>query len=159
MTPILLLAAALNTIGHDNASQPPPKLILVTQAAGFVHDVVKRDNGPSRVERTFDELARRTGLFTVDWTDDARTLTPDRIRDARLIVFYTTGDLPLSEGQYDEIEHWLNEGGGFLGIHCATDTLINHPRYPHVIGATFDGHPWNHDRSEEHTSELQSPCN
>ena len=40
MTPIFFLAAALNGIAQDNANRPPPKLILVTQAMGFVHDVV-----------------------------------------------------------------------------------------------------------------------
>ena len=126
-------------------TRPLPTLILLTQPQGFVHDVVKRDDGPSRVEVTFDELAKRTGLFRVEWTDDVTTLSPQRIRAARLIVFYTTGDLPVTEEQFDAFESWLNDGGGFLGIHCATDTLLSHPRYPLIIGAKFDGHPWEHD--------------
>lgn len=138
---LALLCAAL----FDTNRVEPPKLILVTQSADFVHDVVKRDNGPSRVERTFDELARRTGLFSVDWTDDVTTLSPERIRQARVIAFYTTGDLPLSDEQFDAFELWLKNGGAFLGIHCATDTLASHPRYPKIIGAKFDGHPWDAD--------------
>ncbi len=127
---------------QNPATQPLPKLILVTQSCDFVHDVVKRDNGPSRVERTFDEMSRRTGLFAVEWTDDVSTLTPQKIRQARIIVFYTTGELPFNDEQFDALERWLEEGGGFLGIHCATDTLVNHPRYLKIIGARFDGHPW-----------------
>jgi type 1 glutamine amidotransferase len=132
-----------------------PRLILLTQSVGFVHDVVKRDGGPSRVERTFDELARRTRLFDVECTDDVSTLTPERIRSARLIVFYTTGDLPFSDEQFKAFEQWIRDGGGFLGIHCATDTLASHPRYPRIIGAKFDGHPWNADA--EVTIEVHDP--
>jgi type 1 glutamine amidotransferase/tetratricopeptide (TPR) repeat protein len=127
------------------APAPPAKLIFVTQSLGFVHDVVKRDVGPSRVERVFDELSKRTRLFDVEWTDDVATLTPERINSARLIVFYTTGDLPFTDEQFDAFEQWIKGGGGFLGIHCATDTLANHPRYPKIIGAKFDDHPWNAD--------------
>jgi type 1 glutamine amidotransferase len=141
MLHLALLSAAL----FGTARAEPPRLILVTQSADFVHDVVKRDNGPSRVERTFDELARRTGLFTVDWTDDVTTLSPQRIRAARVIVFYTTGNLPLTDDQFDAFEQWLRGGGAFFGVHCATDTLAGHPRYPQIIGAKFDGHPWNAD--------------
>ena len=145
MFPLMILFAAMNGAVQHDANRPAPKLILVTQAVGFVHDVVKRDNGPSRVERTFDELSRRTGLFTVDWTEDVTTLTPERIRQARLIVFFTTGDLPFTDAQFDAFEQWIQDGGGFLAIHCATDTLANHPRYPKIVGAKFDGHPWNAD--------------
>ena len=143
MTTLFLFVTAVNMIAHGG--ERPPKLILVTQSADFVHDVVKRDNGSSRVEQTFDDIARRSGLFTVDWTDDVTTLSPQRIRAARVIVFYTTGNLPLTGEQFDAFEQWLKDGGAFLGIHCATDTLASHPRYPKIIGATFDGHPWDAD--------------
>ena len=78
------------------ASLTAPNLILVTQAREYVHDVIERETGPCRVERVFEELARRTGLFQLQWTDDVSTLTAGRIRQARVIVFYTTGELPLT---------------------------------------------------------------
>lgn len=146
MTSILLICLTLFAATQPATSAgDPPLLILVTQSRGFVHDVVKRDAGPSRVERTISELAERSGLFRVEWTDDVRTLTPQTLRRARLIVFYTTGDLPFTDEQFDAFEDWLSRGGGFLGIHCAADTLGDHPRYPKLLGGTFDGHPWNAD--------------
>lgn len=143
MTTLFVIFTAVNLMARSG--EQPPRLILVTQSADYVHDVVKREGGPSRVERTFDELARRSGLFTVDWTEDVTTLSPQRIRAARIIVFYTTGNLPLTDEQFDAFEQWLKDGGAFLGIHCATDTLASHPRYPQIIGAKFDGHPWEAD--------------
>src|SRR5947207_119928 len=140
---ILILATSCAT---SFAADARPKLILVTQSKGFVHDVIKRTDGqPSRVEKTFDELAKHTGLFDVETTDDVASLTPEKLKSARLIVFYTTGDLPFTESGFKVFDEWIKNGGGFLGIHCATDTLANHPIYPKLIGSSFDGHPWDQD--------------
>src|SRR3954470_23438016 len=99
------------------ASDKPPHLILITQSKDFVHDVVKpdKDGGPSRVVRTFNELAQRTNLFTIETTDDVTTLTPEKLKGTKLIVFYTTGDLPFIDAGFAAFEQWLKDGGGFLG--------------------------------------------
>src|SRR5205823_713136 len=96
-----------------------PRLILLTQSKGHVHDVVKpaKDGGPSRVVRTFQELAKKTNLFALDAFDDAATLTPQKIKDAHVIVFYTTGELPFTPESYAAFEQWIKDGGGFLGVH------------------------------------------
>jgi type 1 glutamine amidotransferase len=127
--------------------QTAVKLILVTQSLGYVHDVVKHDAGPSRVQRTLEQIGKESGFFTVETIEDVKLLTPQKLREARLIVFYTTGELPFTDEQYDAFENWIKSGGGLLGIHCATDTLANHPRYPKLIGATFDSHPWGQDQT------------
>src|SRR5262245_48616656 len=99
---VVLLTSLLTLMSLDPVSRPAPrKLILVTQACGFVHDVVKRENGQaSRVEQTFHQLARESGLFDVEVTDDISLLTSARLREASVVAFYTTGDLPLEDGQF-----------------------------------------------------------
>ena len=37
---------------------------------------------------------------------------------------------------------WLRAGGGFVGIHAATDTCKHLPAYLEMVGGCFDGHPW-----------------
>lgn len=37
---------------------------------------------------------------------------------------------------------YVEEGGGLMGIHSATDACYEHSEYPNVIGGLFDGHPW-----------------
>src|SRR6476661_10962726 len=94
-----LAAAILRAQPATVPASDKPRLILVTQSKDFVHDVVKpsKDGGPSRVVRTFNELAQRTNLFTVETTDDVTTLTPEKLKQTKLIAFYTTGDLPFTE--------------------------------------------------------------
>ena len=36
----------------------------------------------------------------------------------------------------------MKGGGGFVGIHAATDTFQSWPEYGRMIGGYFDGHPW-----------------
>src|SRR5205809_415965 len=98
----------------------PLHLVLLTQSKGFEHDVVKsKDNQPCLVEKVFGELAAKTKLFTLESIRDAALITPEKLKDTQLVVFYTTGDLPMNLDAFDQ---WLKDGGSFLGIHCATDT-------------------------------------
>ncbi len=124
----------------------PGRVVVLTQSEGFVHDVVKPrgEDGkqPSVVQEVWTALAERGG-FEVQFIDHVRGLTAERLASTDLVVFYTTGELPFAEGQYEAFERWIDEGGAFLGIHCATDTLKQHPRYPRLIGARFASHSWN----------------
>ncbi len=123
-------------------AQSRPRVLLLTQSVGFVHGVVKDQNGqPSVVKQVLTDLAAANG-FTVSFIDDVTDLTPERLEQTDIVAFYTTGDLPFVNGQYDTFQAWIEEGGAFLGIHCATDTLKDHPRYPVLIGASFESHPW-----------------
>ncbi len=37
---------------------------------------------------------------------------------------------------------YVKQGGGFIGIHAATDSLKRSALYGEMIGGYFDGHPW-----------------
>jgi len=118
----------------------PTRLLLVTQSAGFDHDVVKRKDGkPSVVEQTFDQLAKKTGLFTVEATRDASIVTPAKLKDVDIVAFYTTGDLPMKP---QDLIDWVKQGGRFLGVHTATDTFLGNPVFHQLVGAEFAEHPW-----------------
>jgi len=140
----LLLSASL-TPAQPASSAPatPLHVLLLTQSKGFEHDVVKQKDGkPCVVEVVFKELADKTKLFSVESIRDASLITPEKLKDAQIVVFYTTGDLPLN---LDAFEKWLSEGGSFLGIHCATDTLHGNPKYLNIINGEFEAHPWTQD--------------
>jgi len=40
---------------------------------------------------------------------------------------------------------FVSNGGGFVGIHSATDTFYAWPEYGQLVGARFNGHPWHED--------------
>ena len=55
---------------------------------------------PCLVEKTFMELAEKTGLFEVDCSQNSRAeLTSDNLKNYDAVFFYTTGELPLTDAQ------------------------------------------------------------
>ena len=146
---ILAVAWVAAAGGSSAAGAEPPRAIVLTESKGFDHDVVKPKEGkPSRVDEIFDKLAGEAKLFTAEKTRDASTITPEKLKNTRLIVFYTTGELPMTEEQFKAFDQWIKDGGAFLGIHSATDTFHKppfHDGYNKIINGEFDGHPWTQD--------------
>lgn len=57
-----------------------------------------------------------------------------------VIFLNTTGDI-LNEAQQAAFERFVQGGGGFVGVHSATDTEYDWPWYGRLVGAYFAGHP------------------
>ncbi|MGH7521347.1 MAG: ThuA domain-containing protein [Gemmatimonadales bacterium] len=81
--------------------------------------------------------------FSVDATEDATAFTAKNLGRYRAVVFLnTTGDV-LNAAQQDDFERYIQAGGGYVGIHSATDTEYDWPWYGRLAGAWFNGHPNN----------------
>jgi hypothetical protein len=88
------------------------------------------------------ELAKESGLFEVECTQDAAILTADKLKGLDAVMFYTTGPIPIKDA-YPAFEEWLKSGKAMIGVHSATDTLADFKPYWSLINGSFDGHPWN----------------
>lgn len=138
---------ALVGSGENQASAAdPPRILMLTQSAGFAHRPVKREAEPlSGAEIAMTLLGRQSGEFVVDCSQNAAAaITKENLQNYDIVAFYTTGDLPIAD---DELNYFLGDwirqkGHGFLGFHSATDTYKKHEPYWDFIGGTFDGHPW-----------------
>ncbi len=128
------------------------KVLMLTQSAGFVHgsvnrspkDQPKRDLAPAEVSMI--QLGQQTGLMDVHCTQDAAAdFTKANLQKYDLVMFYTTGNLPIAEPDLDYFfKEWLTKKGhGFVGFHSALDTYHEYKPYWDMVGGTFAGHPWN----------------
>ena len=73
--------------------------------------------------------------FSVDATEDAGAFTDENLARYRAVVFLnTTGDV-LDAAQQDDFERYIQAGGGYVGIHSATDTEYDWPWYGRLAGA------------------------
>ena len=121
------------------------KLLFITQSKGFKHGSVNRKDpaglAPSEVSVT--EIAKESGLFDVECTQDASVLTADKLKELDAVMFYTTGNLPITPETFTAFEDWLKSGKAMIGTHSATDTFGGFRPYFSLINGTFDGHPWN----------------
>jgi type 1 glutamine amidotransferase len=75
-------------------------------------------------------------------TQDCDLLTPESLADFDAVVFCTTGELPVPDGGREALIEFVRGGGGFVGVHCASDTFYEFPPYQRMLGGVFDGHPW-----------------
>jgi type 1 glutamine amidotransferase len=122
---------------HQTAPQTAPRQVLyLTQSAAFAHDVLDHS------EAVLGRIATESGLFDVSVSHDASTLTADTLARYAAVVFYTTGELPMGDEGKAALLDYVRGGGGFVGVHSATDTFYEWPDYLALIGGYFDGHPW-----------------
>jgi type 1 glutamine amidotransferase len=144
---VVLFAGLAASTAHAQA--PAKKILYLTHSAGFKHAVLPVS------EQVLPELGTKAGWFTVDVTQDCSKLNAADLKQYDAVVFYTTGELPISDQQKADLQAFVEGGKGFVGIHSATDTFYKWPWYGTMIGGYFDGHPW----TQKVTIKVDDPKN
>lgn len=110
------------------------RLLYLTHSAGYRHEAIP-------LSRT---ILSRVGqsLFDVTATEDVSQLTTENLARYGAVMFFTTGELPMSAAQKAALLDFVHSGHGFVGVHSATETFYEWPDYGVLIGGYFDGHPW-----------------
>ncbi len=114
----------------------PGQVLYLTQSAAFAHVVLPHS------EEVLGRIGAESAAFDVTVSHDASTLTAATLAGYDAVVFYTTGELPMRDDQKAALLAYVGGGGGFVGVHSATDTFYEWPGYLALIGGYFDGHPW-----------------
>jgi uncharacterized protein len=123
--------------GPTPGSQPAARVLMVTTTAGFRHDSIPV------AQQVMTTLAMSTREFTVATTEQLTSLEAASLSGYDVLFFaLTSGELPLSDAQKSAVIDFVERGGGFLGVHSATDTLYDWPAYGRLVGAYFREHPW-----------------
>lgn len=79
--------------------------------------------------------------FDVDTTTNSDKFTYDNLKQYAAVIFMsTTGDV-LNDEQQAEFEKYIKAGGGYVGVHSATDTEYKWQWYGDLVGAYFKSHP------------------
>jgi PKD repeat protein/glucose/arabinose dehydrogenase len=114
----------------------PFSVLVFSRTAGFRHDSI-----PAGIT-AIQELGAQNG-FSVTATEDPAAFTDDTLAQyAAVIWLSTTGDV-LNSDQQAAFERYIRAGGGYAGVHAASDTEYNWPWYGDLVGAYFLGHPAN----------------
>jgi cytochrome c len=131
-----ILLFVLLTAADALLAQTQPRVLVFSKTAGFRHSSI--ETGIAAVKK----LGAENG-FAVDATEDASAFTDRNLKRYGLVMFLsTTGDV-LDLVQQDALERYIEAGGGWVGIHSATDTEYDWPWYNRLAGAYFSSHPGN----------------
>jgi uncharacterized protein len=113
----------------------PKRVLFLTHSAGFRHDSIP-------VARAMLAQAGSRVNVEVTASEDVQMLRREVLAGFDAVFFYTSGELPISAQQKQDLLDFVRSGKGFGGAHSATDTLYSWPEYGELIGGYFDGHPW-----------------
>ena len=110
------------------------RLLVFSKTEGFRHQSIEAGK----------EFFLKFGIennYAVDTTEDASIFTEVNLKQYSAIIFLnTTGDI-LNTDQQNSFESYIQAGGGFVGIHAASDTEYDWPWYGKLMGGWFNGHP------------------
>lgn len=111
------------------------KVLLFSKTAGWHHESILA--GVTAIR----QLGQKHD-FDVFWTEDANRVINDReLAKYKVVIFLcTTGDIFNAE-QQAAFEKYIKGGGGFVGIHSATDTEYDWDWYAKLVGYNFHIHP------------------
>ncbi|SNS45338.1 Glucose/arabinose dehydrogenase, beta-propeller fold, partial [Streptosporangium subroseum] len=116
------------------AADAPFSALVFSKTAGFRHTSI-----PAGIA-AIKQLGQEHG-FTVDATEDAGAFTVGNLAKYQVVLFLsTTGDV-LNAAQQTAFESYIKGGGGFAGVHAASDTEYDWPWYGKLVGAYFKQHP------------------
>jgi type 1 glutamine amidotransferase len=110
------------------------RVLVFTRTTGFRHPSI-----PAGID-ALRSLGAADG-FTLTATEDPAAFRPATLSRYRAVVFLsTTGDV-LDPAGRTALEAYVRGGGGYVGVHAASDTEYGWPFYGQLVGARFAGHP------------------
>jgi len=95
------------------------------------------------------DLGNENDLWQTDQSANGSAFTQENLSNYAAVIWCnTSGDDLLTESQQKAFEEYIANGGGFMGIHAATDTYRNGswPFYNELVGAIIQSNP-NHTAS------------
>jgi type 1 glutamine amidotransferase len=130
---VLATASAVTAVSSADDA-PRFKALVFSKTAAFRHASI-----PTAVTAVRQLGAEHN--FAVDATEDAAAFNDANLAQYDVVIFLmTTGDV-LDDTQQAAFERYIQAGGGYTGIHSASDTEYDWPWYGGLVGAYFRDHP------------------
>lgn len=138
--PALAQSTAKRTAAKPASTADKPlalnRVLVFSKTKGFRHSSIPAG------QRAIMKLGQENG-FAVDTTEDAGKFTDANLKRYGAVIWLsTTGDV-LDDAQQAAFERYIQAGGGYVGIHAATDTEYGWPWYNKLAGGQFASHPGN----------------
>lgn len=126
-----------NTGGAPSSAPPSLESVLVfTRTTGFRHDSIAAG------VQALVALGVANG-FAVEQTEEPAVFSDAGLADHDVVVWLNTTADVLDADQQAAFERYIRAGGGWVGVHSASDTEYDWPWYGQLLGggAYFQIHP------------------
>jgi cytochrome c len=136
-TLLVLVAVSMILYSCGNKRSGKPRVLVFSKTVTFRHSSIPAGKA------ALQKLAAEND-FLVDTTEDASYFNEDSLKNYSAVVFLNTTDTKdslLNHYQQNAFERYIQAGGGFAGIHAATDAGYKWGWYTRLVGANFLSHP------------------
>jgi len=133
----VLFAVPVLFLYSCNKRSGQPKLLVFTKTVGFHHASI--EDGVQAIFKLGQEHD-----FAVDTTSNSAMFNEDTLKHYAAVVFLSTTDNTdelMTNYEENAFQRYIEAGGGFVGIHAATDAGYHWGWYTRLVGANFNGHP------------------
>jgi uncharacterized protein len=142
---VTVLTFSLSMVGEHCAAEqakaeqaPKRKVLVFSMTKGFRHTSIPV------AKEVLKEIGNQSGAYEAVVSDELENFDRERLFEFDCVIFnLTTGEIPLSDQQKQNLLEFVSGGRGFVGTHSATDTFYKWEEFGEMIGGYFDGHPWN----------------
>lgn len=107
------------------------RLLVFSKTAAFRHASI-----PDAIA-ALRKLAQSQHV-AIDFTEDSSVFTDANLARYNAVIFLLTTGHILDADQQAAFQRYIEHGGGYAGVHSASDTEYNWPWYGQLVGAYFD---------------------
>ncbi|HEX4852122.1 MAG TPA: ThuA domain-containing protein, partial [Puia sp.] len=133
IVPILFACICLSLISAIS-HRSRPRVLIFSKTNGYHHASI-----PAGIA-AIKKLGTENG-FDVDDTVDSTAFNKKNLKKYAAVIFLSPTGKVFGPGEETALKEFIEQGGGFVGIHSATDCEYNWSWYGELVGAYFKSHP------------------
>jgi type 1 glutamine amidotransferase len=130
---IILSVLNISCMNQKN-EQSTPRILVFSKTEGWRHDSIEAER------EAIISLANGHGV-RAEASEEAGLFTDNTLVQYNTVIFLNTTGTIFTDNQRTAFERYIRRGGGFVGIHSATDTEYEWSWYNRLVGAYFKNHP------------------
>jgi len=138
---ILLISVSVSAENKSDEAEVPTieneterNILIFSKTAGFRHSSIETGR------EALMAVAKDKGV-SVTATENASLFTDENLELFDAVVFLNTTQTVFNDDQRAALKNYIQNGGGYVGVHSATDTEYDWPWYNELVGAYFSNHP------------------
>src|SRR6201991_2788087 len=119
---------------HPDPAFSKPRVLIFSKTNGYHHASIA--TGIEAIKK----LGAENG-FNVDTTTDSLMFRKKILKKYAALIFLSPTGTVFGPEEEKALQEYIHHGGGFVGIHAATDCEYNWQWYGDLVGGYFKSHP------------------
>jgi type 1 glutamine amidotransferase len=128
-----------------------PRVLIFCKTNGYHHASIT--TGIAAIRRLGEENG-----FAVDTTVDSTWFRKKLLRKYGALIFLSSTGKVFGPQEEKALQQYIHDGGGFVGIHAATDCEYNWQWYGDLVGGYFKSHPKQQQEARFFVTDSTNPA-